>query len=114
MCVIKTFPSSSSAMDGALALPGMEAAGGVTLPEGGGTWFCPRHNCIGCGGLQKTAGSIHSLDLPMQYYLQHRSPNDDYNDDGGDDDGSSPLSQRQPKPIGTTMRRRLGCCILYM
>ncbi len=63
--------------------------GGVTLPEEG-TWFCPRHNCISCGALQKSAGSIHNLDLPLQYYLQHRNPNasddDDEDDDDDDDD----------------------------
>ena len=101
MCVIRTFPSSSSAVDGALALPGMEVEG-VTLPEEG-TWFCPRHNCISCGGLQKTTGSAHSLDLPIEYYLQHRNPNDDDGEDGSHRD----LSPEQP--TRTTSRRRLGC-----
>ena len=72
----------------------------VALVGWTGTWFCPRHTCFSCGSLQKTVGSIRSLDLPLIYYFRN-SPEDQHEEIEEDKPSSSSSGDRRSVSTST-------------
>lgn len=52
------------------ALRGSGRAKGTTEPADDDTWFCPLHNCLGCGALEKTPYSLRTLNPPAALITQ--------------------------------------------